>query len=112
MGATLWRPQVVFGVRTVVAVHCANNSKCKNDKEGHSHAHRLLVAAQRWVVSRTWRPQTEQGPKLQSMTHRSDIQPGINTQAQSQATSSLGLLELTSAGLTGDLTHRFRPTQG
>lgn len=105
-----------------MVVRYTNNSKPKNDKEGHSHTHRLLVAAQHWVVSRTWRPQTEQGPKLQSMTHRSDIQPGINTQAQSQATSSLGLLELTSAGLTGDLKHThshthphtgwFRPTQG
>ena len=53
----------------------------------------------------TRRPQTEQGTKLQSMTHHSDTQPGINTQAGSLDAGSPGAVGADLDRFRGDLRH-------
>lgn len=56
--------------------------------ETHTQMLRSIVATVCWVVLRGQRPWIEQGTKLQSVTHRSDTQPRINTQAQPHTASS------------------------
>lgn len=82
---------------------------------------RSVYATVHWVVQKAWRPQTERGTKLHSVTHHGDTQPGINTQAQSLAAASPGLWELTSTGSevtrgththTDTHTHTVRPGPG
>lgn len=58
----------------------------------------------------TRRPQTEQGTKLQSMTHHSDTQPGINTQAGSLDAGSPGAVGADLDRFRGDLRHTHTRT--